>query len=366
MWSSPRMWLGLAVAVVCLALSFVGIDLGEVGAILRQTKPAWLAAALLMVIAATLVRGLRWRILLLQDGSASQASSRVPGVLRLTNIWLAGASLNLALPIPRSGDVARAYLAGEAGGISKALALGTVAAEKLLDVVMLAICFLLLLPLVALPTELAARQTSIVGAAVVLIALVGLVLWQRNRLLAVTQWFLARLPWSWTGRLASSLERGVQGLEALRSPRAVLWLAFWSVVVWLMSVAINSAIFLALGLPASWTASLFVLVVLQAGVALPSTPGKVGVFQVLCRWSLVFLGYSAALGLAYGILLYLVSPVFYMVVGALALVGESWRLRRTTSTAALKTFRSEVTGGQSSRAGGDEGLPVEQSMGTPL
>ncbi len=93
--------------------------------------------------------------------------------------------------------------------------------------------------------------------------------------------------------------------------------------------ATNNAVLVALGQPGSWVQSVFVLVVLTAGVAIPSSPGKVGVFQVLCRWSLGVFGVSASVGLAYGILLYLVAVVSQMLAGAAALLWESWRLRRT-------------------------------------
>ncbi|MCS6845536.1 MAG: flippase-like domain-containing protein [Caldilineales bacterium] len=329
-WRSRRMAVGLAVAALCLALSLVGVDLREVAGILRETRPGWLAAALAMVAAATWAKGVRWRLLLYPEGDGRPRHGDRPslGSLRLANIWLAGAALNLALPVPRSGDVARAYLAGEAGGLSKAQALGTVAAEKLLDMAMLVLCFLLLPLLVAMPAELTARLPSLVALTLAFAAGAALLLWQRDRWLSLARWALSRWPSPWSLRLVGSLERGVDGLDALRSPRSLVGLALWSAVAWALSVGINNAVFLALGLPSSWTASLFVLVVLQAGVALPSTPGKVGVFQVLSRWALVFLGYSAAAGLAYGILLYLVSPVVYMVAGAFALAFESGWGRR--------------------------------------
>ena len=41
--------------------------------------------------------------------------------------------------------------------------MGTIAAEKLLDMVLLAVCFIALLPLIVLPQELAARRFPIIG-----------------------------------------------------------------------------------------------------------------------------------------------------------------------------------------------------------
>lgn len=372
LWRSGRLWLGVLLSAVCLVLAVQGIDLAEVAAALRGTSLAWLILSFLLVLVSNLAKGARWRVLLDLDTSgrprngadicsndanglqapASSAGQEIPdspslpsggasqmapeaaprfqvGILRLTTILLAGTSLNLALPAPRSGDLARAYLGGEAGGVSKSLVLGTIAAEKLLDIAMLAICFLALLPFVAFPEELAARQTPIVGVAVILLLATILAIWQRQRLLVVAQWVLKRLPGRWGQPLLGSTERAMQGLEALRSPRSVVLLMAWSTAIWFLSAAVIYAAFLAQGLPPSWVQAFFVLVVLQAGVAVPSSPGKIGVFQVLCRWALGVFGVPPAAGLAYGILFYVVAVISQMILGALALLWESWRLRRS-------------------------------------
>jgi hypothetical protein len=52
-----------------------------------------------------------------------------------------------------------------------------------------------------------------------------------------------------------------------------------------------------------WLGALLVLVMLQAGLAPPSTPAKLGVFQALCVAGLGLLGYDVAAGLAYGLAL---------------------------------------------------------------
>lgn len=335
LWLSKRAWLGLLLSIACLALALYDIDLGEVGATLRSANLALLLVAALTVLAAGVAKTVRWRILL---GGASAGGADAIALPRLSRIWYAGAALNLALPAPRSGDLARAYLVAEgASGLSKSLALGTVAVEKLLDMVMLAGCLLGLVLLMTLPPELGARRAPVVGATLAVLAGVALILWQRERLLRLARWLLSRLPGGlapWGQRLLGSTERAVQGLAALRSPRAIAALVIWTVGIWLASTYTNFLVLRAMGLDidrgAAWVLSIFVLVVLQAGVAIPSSPGKVGVFQVLCRWALGVFGLPATVGLAYGILLYLVAPVTLMVVGTLALAWESWQLRTHT------------------------------------
>lgn len=324
-----RLWLGLFFSIACLTLALVDIDFGEMAAALRSANPAWLAAAAVTVLLTNWAKSWRWRLLLYASpaSAAVDASPTVRlGLGRLTTIWTAGAGVNLASPVPRTGDLLRVYLTGVTGGVSKSLVLGTLAAEKLLDMVLLAVCFLGLVLLVAIPQELAQRQGSTVGLAVLLTLAVAVLLWQRERLLALAGRLLRRLPRG--AQAAASMAKALQGLDALRRPGRLLALSALTVAVGFLSVATAYLVFLALDMPPSWVQSLLLWVVLQVGVAVPSTPGKIGVFQVLCRWTLGLFGVSAALGLAYGILLYLVAPLLLMILGALALAVEGWRVGR--------------------------------------
>lgn len=325
LWRNWRTWVGLGLSLVCLLLALADIDLAALAAALRSASPSWLVGAAASVLLTGWAKAWRWRLLFYPANAQPGEAPRV-GLARLSSIWFAGTGVNLALPVPRAGDLLRVYLAGEAGAPSKSLALGTIAAEKLLDTLMLAVCLAGLLVLMTLPAELARRQTSTFLVAAGMALFTTLLLWQRERLIAAAGRLLQRLPWG--RRIAAGLENGVQGLSALRRPRRLLGLGVLTLAIWALSVASNVAVFRALALPPSWTASLFLLVVLQVGVSVPSTPGKIFVFQLLCRWALGVFAVGRDVALAYGILLYVVAPLLLMLVGALTLAVEGWRLGR--------------------------------------
>lgn len=334
-----RLWLGALLGVACLVLAMADIDYVELAAALRSAHPAWIAVAAMTVLLTGVVKAWRWRLLLYPE-----RHQRIAGALhlpRLVNIWLAGTAVNLALPAPRAGDILRVYLAGETGDVSKSQVLGTIAAEKLLDMLMLALCFVGLLLFMAMPQELMERQPSTLGiSGLVLVVVVGL-LWQRHRVVALASRVLRHLPYG--AKMANSLERGLDGMAGLSRPSLLIGLAALTVGIWFLSVLTNYVMLLALGMPTSWMESLFVLVVLQVGVALPSTPGKIGLFQVLCLWALGIFGVSTALGLAYGVLLYLVAPLLLMLVGAAALGIEGWRMGRLPGSLELELSHTPVS-----------------------
>lgn len=329
LWTGRRFWLGSLFGLACLILALLDPDWDEMVKALRAAQPGWIALAVGSVLLTSWVKVWRWRLLLYPLPSLQTPRERPSPKLslsRLTSIWLAGTGTNLAVPAPRAGDVLRVYLASVAGGLSKSSVLGTIAAEKLLDMVLLALCLPLLIFFVAAPQELAGRQASTVAATAALALATALMLWQRERAIALAARMLQRVPF---GRsLADSLARGLQGLEALRRPGSLLALAAVSVMVWLLSVLTSYLIFLALDMPPSWGQSLFVFVVAQIGVAIPSTPGKIGFFPLLCQWALGVFAVASAVGLAYGVLLYAVAPLLLMVLGAAALLFEGWRYGR--------------------------------------
>ncbi|MFZ2518052.1 MAG: lysylphosphatidylglycerol synthase domain-containing protein, partial [Anaerolineae bacterium] len=142
-----------------------------------------------------------------------------------------------------------------------------------------------------------------------------------------------RLPNQRGMRWIGLLDAALHGLDALRFPSVVIQVTAWSFLIWLLAGSTNFLTLLALHLPADWVVSFTLLAVLQAGVSVPSSPGKVGIFQYLCQLTLAWFGIAAVQGFAVGVLLYAVAPLTLMVAGGLALLWESWQLRREAPVA---------------------------------
>ena len=109
LWLNRRLWLGAILSLGCLALAMVDIDFGEMAKALRSANLVWVALAAALALLTGVVKGWRWHLLLypapaVAPAPAGQAADRI-SLPRLTNIWLAGAGVNLALPVPRVGDV---------------------------------------------------------------------------------------------------------------------------------------------------------------------------------------------------------------------------------------------------------------------
>jgi len=291
-----RVILGTGLSLALLWLAFRDVPLSQVIAILTQADYRLVALALALVLASPLARAARWRLLYHPDQEGL-------GHLRLAEVLLIGQMLNIIVPT-RLGEVARIYFMGKSQ--SRARTLGTIAVEKWLDILVLLLLALLVPVFVSLPPwfrdsrgNLALFATAFLGAALMLS-------YGKGRLLALMGSLSRFLPEGWRARIHRATGLALGSLDVLRSPWVGLQLQGWSLLIWSLSVLVNYIIFLALGLPLSLAAALFLLIVLQVGVAVPSAPGKLGVFHYLCTLTLGFFGVEKGTAMGYAVLLYFV------------------------------------------------------------
>jgi uncharacterized membrane protein YbhN (UPF0104 family) len=230
--------------------------------------------------------------------------------------------LNIVVPA-RLGEVARIYFMGQTESQSRARTLGTIAVEKWLDILMLLLLVLLAPIFVSLPPWF---RDSRVTLAVFAAAFLGVALtlsYGKDRLLTLVESVSHFLPEGWRARIHRATGLALGSLDVLRSPWVGIRLQGWSLLIWMLSILVNYIIFLALGLPLPFAAALFLLVVLEIGVAVPSVPGKLGIFHYLCTLALGVFGLEKGAALGYAVLLYFVVFVPPSLLGAFFLWRES-------------------------------------------
>jgi uncharacterized membrane protein YbhN (UPF0104 family) len=145
----------------------------------------------------------------------------------------------------------------------------------------------------------------------------------KNWLLAFLESILHFLPNMWRERLQQTAYLALSSLDVLRSPWIGLQLQAWSLLIWSMGILVNYVVFLVLGLSLPFVAALFLLIVVQVGIAVPSVPGKLGIFQYLCILALTPFGVSKSSALSYSVLLYLVGFGPLLLLGAFFIWWES-------------------------------------------
>ncbi len=269
-----RLWLGLAISLICLVLAALGIDWHQVAAAFGQANLLYFLPALVACIAFLAARSQRWRVLLGPEVAFGDAFS-------VTNI---GYLISNVLPF-RLGDPARAVAVGMKGTVRTSAALSTVIVERVLDMAMVVVLLALVVPWVGQAGWL--RAAGIVGGAAAAVALAALAAmaaypgWSKR----AVGWLAARIPRANPQHWEEMAGGLLDGLTALHSWRRVGALVLWTVVTWACSVALYYSVLRAFVRPTLVQAA-FLTCSVGLSMALPSSPGAVGVFHSVARYAL--------------------------------------------------------------------------------
>lgn len=310
----PGTLLGLGVSLTCLALAFRGVNASAVVSTLTRTDLVLGGIAFFSAMLATAGSTMRWRELL---------SPYQPRPARLFQVFMISHLANTLLPW-KLGTFLRAYLAADVEGIGLGFVMGTVVVERLLDALIVAVLFLLIIPTVALPQFL---HNSGVGISLAIIPMFLLLL----AMLHLRPSWLPRLrqrilgnsptPRNWPARF---LQQGLQSLDVLARLDQYLPILAWSLVIWSAGALANAFALRAMGISVSYLVPVVLLVTLQIGNKVPTVPANIGVFHYVTVLTLGLFGIDRTAALSYAFMLHAVVFLAPAVVGAACL----WKWQR--------------------------------------
>ncbi len=304
-----RFWVGTLLSLVALLWLAITTDWVEVWEALKAADYRLVLAAVGLNLLTIPLRTWRWRLLF--------PPLRRPQFRSLTSIMLIGQALNVFTPF-RLGDLVRASLVESE---NTAFVLGTQVLRIALDLFVLAGLVFVLLFQVTLPAWWRGPgELLLISSLLALSGLVALIAGRRHviRLLANLD---ARWPFSrGRGGLVMGAEF-LRSLEIFSQPILIMTLLAGTIIIWGLYAAVNYVLLAAVGAPLSWLAALFLLAVLQLGVAIPSSPGRVGVYHYLAVQALGVFGVDQATAVTYAVLLHLISVMLPAGLGAIL----AWR-----------------------------------------
>lgn len=310
---NPRVWIGIAVSALFLALLLRSVEWRLVIDEVRHVSPLLLLAAVVVEFGALWMRGWRWRIVL--DSTVRISTNQA------TSLLLIGYAANNLLPM-RAGDVVRAHLLHQQHGTSRLAGLGTVVVEKIFDGIILALFLALTLAFAGESNPAVRLLAGLMGAAFLALGVViaMLALWP-----AFTNFIIAMLgilPVGVRPKARAFLGSFLQGLSSLRGVGPWGAVLLTTTVSWLLESAMYWLVGLAFGLQIPVVAYLAVCGAANLAIVVPSSAGGVGPWEFFARKVVVdTFGVALAVGTAYVLVLHalLLAPV---VVAGLALL---WR-----------------------------------------
>jgi glycosyltransferase 2 family protein len=326
---------GVLISVAALVLLARSIDLAAAGRLIGGAQIGPLILALAVLLTGLALRLVIWQVLLPPRANGSRASART-----LAPILMIGFLGNAVLPA-RLGEVIRGYLVSRREEVSLGGALGSIALERVLDTVMLAVLAFVAAIAVGAATWIV-RGTGLLATAgvaiVAALATTGLrpflsLLDRLARFSFLTNpaaTLRSRLEWFvyWSG--GSHRRRAIWLTLALSAPA---WLCLGA-MFWLVSGSVGASI--------SPAGAMLVIAVTGLVTAVPSAPGYLGTYEVAAVAVAVSLGSTPETALAAAVLSHLLSVATPAILGSVALVRMGGGLRALSTSGREAETETEV------------------------
>jgi uncharacterized protein (TIRG00374 family) len=318
----------LALAVLYLVYrQLLGLDWHQTWTSVQGANPRLFVLALVAFYCSFPLRALRWNALLENVGYGRNGGPPVPSTLGLIRIMYLAWFAN-CVTVARLGDAYRGYLLKKEAGVSFAVTLGTVLAERLLDLLVMAAMMgagVLVVFGGSLPSEAAHAFTA--GVILSIFGVLGLL--TMRRLGGVLTKILPK-------RLRThyyNLEHGVVG--SLHGRRSLTLLTAYSVGGWVLEGTALYVTAAAVGSPVSVAGALVVALATSLLTTVPITPAGLGFAEAGMLVMLPWLGLDVPTATATAFLFRLIN-YWSIVVPGLVLYLFSRNANRPTGEEGLK------------------------------
>ncbi|MSQ14488.1 MAG: flippase-like domain-containing protein [Dehalococcoidia bacterium] len=258
----------VAFVIITLLLTHLSIDFGDLWNRVQSADPVLYLVAFVVYYSTFPLRAYRWLLLLNNIGIKKSDNTPLPSIVGLSQIIVLGWFANCVVPA-KLGDAYRGYLLKKETLASFSSTMGTVLAERIIDMVVL---FLLLVAagvgLLGGASEEYVRNILLAGLAMLTVMATGLLVMLMLR---------GQLHWLLPARLKEVYARFHSG--TIGSFRRMPLVSTISVVVWLMETGRLLFVTKSLGISLSFSHVIFISLANSILTVLPFTPGGLGLVE---------------------------------------------------------------------------------------
>lgn len=314
-WKQVSSWLpGVIISLIALYALTRIVDWQDFSGALKTATFKFVAVIALFDILTLFVRAKAWQIILGKPVTWVQSFFGI----------CEGYFINNILPF-RAGEIGRSIFVGRSSGLGPAHVLSTIVIEHGFDLVLAALLIFLTLPYVI---GISWVKTVAITALVLVLAMLGLMYFIARNQSSVMNWLentFRSKPFI-KERILPQVEKLVEGFGMLTRPSQFFWGFFWIVVTWLVWTGEYYFVVLQM-LPSAllWTGA-FMGSILALGVAIPSAPAAVGVYEASVVAALSIIGIDSSAALAYAIILHVIQFALTAVFGIWGLTRDGQSL----------------------------------------
>ena len=306
--------LGVLFSLVAMLVLFQGLEIDKLASEISKANYWSLMPFIVLETLALWARGMRWRVLL----EEKLGSKRL--------FWITNISYYLSNILPlRIGELGRVYLVTRNSKVTGMQALSTALLERLLDVVTVFIMLFLVLPLIPKHGLVTSMSYLIVGLVIILIISLFVIARKRKTAAKVIGLMTQRLGTRIDGVINDAFDKFFESIDIVRGRRVIL-AGIWSIIVWILSGLATYYLLIGFVPELQLYDAIFVTSLLALGIALPSVPASVGLWEASAVAALAVLGVNKEIALAFAIVMHVTVFVKMSILGiiGLHLEGESF------------------------------------------
>lgn len=307
---NKKLLLGIGIGIVLIYFSVRGIDFNETLTHLKKVNLGYAGLSLFFIIIMQTLRSYRWGVILQPMEKISQFT-----LFAVTSVGF----LAIAAIPARIGELARPYLIAKKSPIKMSSALGTIIVERVLDSLAVLTMTVAVFILQDLPSWMIKSGILFFIVTMLVIAcMIGLIL-RRERAVKVIDRILQRLPGKPAQKVNHVIHHFIDGFQVITDVNRLLYLLLLSAVVWLVDVAAIYTLLLAFGFNLPVLAAFVVMVILIAGIAIPTAPGFIGNWHYACILGLSLFGIAKPEGFSFALVYHFLSMIIVIILGVIFL-----------------------------------------------
>ena len=300
-------WAGAAAGLYWVLHDF---DWKEFVADLAFIEWKWVIPAVLFDVLSYVVQAVRWNYILRPLGA--------PSILRSTQAIYVGLFTNELLPL-RGGEFVRAFLVAQWTELPFSVVLSSVAIERLMDGIWLAVGFGITALVLTLPPVFA-HGAQILGVLVLVgIALLIAVLAEGLKVTHALERTRAGQR-HLLSMLLHFIDRLFEGLQTIGHSASLYWAMAASLLLLITQILAVWFMMWSYGLYFSFWVASAVLLILHLGTAIPNAPANLGSFQVTCVAALLLFGVDKTTATEFTLVMFVILTAPLLIIGTLSLL----------------------------------------------
>jgi len=306
--------LGFFISILLLYFSLKDIQFKDIYVILKNADYRLIFIPTCFILLAAFFSSFKW---------SKIAGSRV----HVKNTFVAliiGLFINNVLPA-RIGEVVRGYVLSKKEGLSFSLALSTVLIDRFFDLIGLLLITFVFFPKQNLPHQISNAIYLLILLLTVCISVFILFSNKKATKIIVDKLYNTRKPvFEKIGKRAYEIH---ENLARIKSPLTVLYYIFIAFIQWLCMSAALYFVTLTIGLSLNFFYVPFVCALLNMGIAVPSSPGYIGVYQFVLVYLLTVFDIPKSQGFTTSIFFHASWYIPYNIMGFFFLLKEHIKIK---------------------------------------